>query len=165
MTTEHRNWWIGLPHSGIQRTPAWTVSVARPILQVVVAFRSQAWIDPVNRLWLVVMRMFKKLQENSLYWRYRFIITRRWLALKRWNRERRQPRAYQINRVRYRAVASANPFTRSGFDSRRGIAFVLILAAVLTLLQTTLTSLQGLSFGLVFLAVVIGLTYIFARFW
>lgn len=110
------------------------------------------------------MQMFKKLQENSLYWRYRFI-TRRWLAMKRWWRERRSPRA-TIATVRYRGMSSFTPYTRGGMGRRRGIAFVLILAAALTALQiATAGALTGLAYGVVFVLVVVAITYAFARFW
>lgn len=109
------------------------------------------------------MQMFKKLQENSLYWRYRFI-TRRWLALKRWWRERRSPRP-TITHVRFRGMAAFNPYARAGVDTRRGIAFVVVLAAALTALQMTAGSLTGLAFGAVFVLVVVAVTYAFTRFW
>ena len=113
------------------------------------------------------MRMFKKLQENSLYWRYRFI-TRRWLGMKRWWRERRSPRPYPVGSMRMRAMAAASPYTRNAraaFDARRGVAFVLVLAAALTALQRAVPSTAGLAFGVLFLAVVLAVTYLFARFW
>jgi hypothetical protein len=110
------------------------------------------------------MQMFKKLQENSLYWRYRFI-TRRWLAMRRWWRERRSPHA-TITSVRYRGMSSYNPYVRSSMDRRRGIAFVVVLAAALTALQTVASSsLAGLAYGVVFVLVVVAITYAFARFW
>jgi hypothetical protein len=64
-------------------------------------------------------------------------------------------------------MAAANPYarTRIGSDLRRGFAFVLVLAAALTALQAATTTSGGLSFGILFLAVVVGLTYLFVRFW
>ena len=108
--------------------------------------------------------MFKKLQENAMYWRFRFF-TRRWLEIKRRWRERRSPRAV-ITGVRARGMAGYNPYARSGgIDTRRGVAFVLILAAALTALQIAAGTLTGLSFGVLFLLVVVAITYLFTRFW
>lgn len=108
--------------------------------------------------------MFKKLQENWLYWRFRFI-TRRWLEMKRWWREVRMPRAYSGGGTRFRGMAAINPYARTGIDARRGIAYIVVLAAALTALQQVAPSSQGLSFGMLFVAVVVAITFAFARFW
>ena len=107
--------------------------------------------------------MFKKLQENWLYWKFRFI-TRRWLEMKRFWRERRAPRAYPMSAARFRGLSSVNPYVRGGQRATRGIAYVLVLSAALTALQEAVKS-QGLSFGVLFLLIVLAVTYVFARFW
>ena len=81
------------------------------------------------------MGLFRKLQENSLYWRYRFI-TRRYLAFRRWWRELRQPknRANTL-RAQPRGTASFNPYLRSArVNVTRGVAFVVVVAAAWTLI-------------------------------
>jgi hypothetical protein len=107
--------------------------------------------------------MFKKLQENWLYWRFRFV-TRRWVELKRWWRERRAPRPRVVTGP-YRGMARGNPYVSSATSNRRGVAFVLALTAALTALQVALGSLTGVSFGVLFVIVVVAMTYLFARFW
>ncbi len=112
------------------------------------------------------MSLFKKLQENSMYWRYRFV-TRRWLALKRWWRELRQPKQRtNVVRVRYRGVASSSAFTRmGGVDVTRGAAFVLALAAVWTALDLSSISQDGLVIGVLRVVTLSAIAYLFARFW
>lgn len=107
--------------------------------------------------------MFKKLQENSLYWRYRFV-TRRWLAMRRWWRERQSPRS-AITAVRYRGVAAGSTYLRGGLDRRRGIIYILGLAAALTALQLFTNAHPAAPSGLLVLAVVALMTFAFARYW
>jgi hypothetical protein len=118
----------------------------------------------------------KKLQENSMYWRYRFF-TRRQLAVRRWWRELRQTRlrprdlrqAQLRNRfapVRGRGMAAVNPYARTGgVDSRRGIAFVVAIAAVWTAMDLTSLSQTGLLIGLARIATLAAVAFVFSRFW
>lgn len=108
------------------------------------------------------MRIFKKLQENSLYWRYRFI-TRRWLALKRWWRERRAPRPRVVT-VRYRGMSGLDPYRGSGASNARGAVFVLILASVWTAMTMAAVA-ETFALGLLRIVVLVALTYLFVRFW
>ncbi|MGH2409593.1 MAG: hypothetical protein ACRDGS_04390 [Chloroflexota bacterium] len=115
------------------------------------------------------MPLFKKLQENSLYWRYRFL-TKRWLAARRWWREVRQPRGQgRVTTLRgrgMRGMAAANPYARSaGADARRGAAFVLAMAAVWTALDLTTLSQGSLLIGLVRIATLSLVAVLFSRFW
>jgi hypothetical protein len=114
--------------------------------------------------------LFKKLQENSLYWRYRFI-TRRYLAVKRWWRELRQPRQrVRMMRPAPRGMASYDPygFRRSatgGVNAVRGVSFVVIVAVVWTLLTFTTLSFGGLPIGFVQIGLLLLIAYAFMRFW
>ena len=112
------------------------------------------------------MALFKKLQENSLYWRFRFI-TRRWLALRRWWREVRLPRRQpRVTPIRGRGMAAVNPYARAaGSDVRRGGAFVVAMAAVWTALDLTALSQGSLLIGLVRIATLTAVAYLFSRFW
>ncbi len=112
------------------------------------------------------MALFKKLQENSLYWRYRFV-TKRWLAAKRWWREVRQPRQQpRVTPFRGRGTAAYSPYTRAvTSDARRGVAFVLAMAAVWTALDLTTLSQGSLLIGLVRIATLSAVAYLFSRFW
>jgi len=111
------------------------------------------------------MRIFKKLQENSLYWRYRFI-SRRWLAMKRWWRELRQPKVMRPQ-VRYRGAAMRTPAnTRSSTVNRqRGITFVVVLTAAWTALAVAFYPHETLITGLARILVLAGVVYAFTRFW
>jgi hypothetical protein len=118
----------------------------------------------------------KKLQENSMYWRYRFF-TRRQLAMRRWWRELRQsrlrPRDFRQARMRSRftsvpgrGMAAANPYARAGrIDSRRGIAFVLVIAAVWTAMDLTALNQTGLLIGVARIITLAGVAFAFSRFW
>lgn len=111
------------------------------------------------------MALFKKMQENSLYWRYRFL-TRRWLAARRWWREVRQSRRPRVMPARPRGTAAYNPYARTaGSNARRGIAFVVAMAIVWTALDLTTLSQGSLEIGLVRIATLSGVAYLFARFW
>jgi hypothetical protein len=106
------------------------------------------------------MNSFKKLQQNSMYWRYRFI-TRRWLALKRWTRSWRQP---SLRQVRHRGNTLWVPDSRVATWRGRGVAFVLTTAVVLTALQLVVGSrIVGLGMTLLELALVAALVYAFTR--
>lgn len=113
------------------------------------------------------MRMLKKLQENWVYWRFRYF-TRRWLAVKGWWRQRRQPRtnlARNVVRVRYRGVAN-NSGVRGGLnDPTRGLAFVLSLAVVWTALAVLALSHDGALLNLIRIASLLLLVALFSRFW
>jgi hypothetical protein len=113
------------------------------------------------------MRLFKKLQENSLYWQFRYF-TRPKLAVKRWWRERRQPRTTTVG-VRYRGVAASTPYRpgRMGgmTDRRRGLVFVLSLAVVWTAISKAVYPHDNLAVGLLRIAFLAGLVYLFDRFW
>ena len=108
----------------------------------------------------------KKLQENSMYWRYRFL-TRRQLALRRWWRELRQSRLRpRVAPIRGRGMAAVNPYARAGrIDARRGVAFVLVLAAVWTALDLTALNQTSLLIGLVRIAMLAAAAFLFSRFW
>jgi hypothetical protein len=116
------------------------------------------------------MAPFKKLQENSMYWRYRYF-TRRQLAVKRWWRELRRPRVRSQARprvmpMRGRGMAAANPFVRvDRVDVRRGAAFVVALAAVWTALDLSTLSQASLLIGLVRIATLAAVAFLFSRFW
>lgn len=106
------------------------------------------------------MNPFKKLQENSLYWRYRFI-TRRWLAAKRWIRSWHKP---QMRQVRHRGNMVWVPGSYNSTGRRRGFLFVAVTAAVLTAVQTVLGDrLAGLGMSVLEVAIVIALVYAFTR--
>ncbi len=106
------------------------------------------------------MRPFKKLQENSLYWRYRFI-TRRWLAVKRWSRGVRQP---SLRQVRHRGAPILVPQARATSVLGRGMAFLLATALALTVVQALLAGrVGGLGMSLLQLAIIVGMIYVFAR--
>jgi hypothetical protein len=106
------------------------------------------------------MNPFKKLQENSLYWRYRFI-TRRWLAAKRWTRSLRRP---QMRQVRHRGNVVWVPGSYGSTWRGRGFLFVVVTAAALTVVQTVLgTRLTGLSLSILEVAIVAALVYAFTR--
>jgi hypothetical protein len=117
-----------------------------------------------------IMAPFKKLQENSMYWRYRYF-TRRQLAVKRWWRELRRPRVRlqarpRVMPMRGRGMAAANPFVRADrVDVRRGAAFVLALAAVWTALDLSTLSQASLLIGLVRIATLAAVAFLFSRFW
>ena len=118
----------------------------------------------------------KKLQENSMYWRYRFF-TRRQLAVRRWWRELRQsrlrPRAFRQAQpgtrfapVRGRGMAAVNPYARSGrIDSRRGIAFVVAIAAGWTAMDLTSLNQASLLIGLARILTLAAVAFAFSRFW
>ena len=111
--------------------------------------------------------MFKKLRENSMYWQFRYV-TRPRLAIKRWWRERRSGvQRVKFSSVRYRGVADYPAYGRPiGFaNPRRGVAFVLVLAAIYTALSLSVGSNGGLSFAVLQIAILVGLAYLFARFW
>ncbi len=116
------------------------------------------------------MDLFKKLQENSLYWRYRFI-TRRYLAIKRWWRELRQPRGrVRVMRPTPRGMSSYDPYSyrRSsggGVNAARGISFVVVVAALWTVLTFTTVRFGGLPIGFVQIAAMLLVAYAFMRFW
>jgi len=114
----------------------------------------------------VAMPLFKKLQENSLYWRYRFL-TKRWLAARRWWREVRQPRGQgRVTPIRSRGTAAFTPYTGAArTDARRGAAFVLAMAAVWTALDLTTLSQGSLLIGLVRIATLSLVAVLFSRFW
>ena len=111
-----------------------------------------------------------------MYWRYRFL-TRRQLALRRWWRELRQTRLRprdlrqarlrsQFAPVRGRGIAAANPYARAGgIDSRRGIAFVVAMAAVWTALDLTALNQAGLLIGLARIVTLAAVAFVFSRFW
>jgi hypothetical protein len=114
------------------------------------------------------MGLFKKLQENSMYWRYRYV-TRRSLAVKRWWRELRQRRTggIQTLRVRPRGTAAYNPYARaiSSGHTTRGIAFVLALAVIWTALSVSTLPQDGILMGILHVGTLAGLTYLFVRYW
>jgi hypothetical protein len=106
------------------------------------------------------MNPLKKLQENSMYWQYRFI-TRRWLAVKRWTRSWRQP---SLRQVRHRGSSIWVPQSQVATWRSRGIAFVLTTAVVLTVIQLAVGSrLVGLGMSLLEVAIVAVLVYAFTR--
>jgi len=109
------------------------------------------------------MRMLKKLQENWIYWRFRYF-TRRWLAVKGWWRQRRQPRS-NVVRVRYRGVANTSGSRGGMTDPTRGVAFLLSLAAVWTALAVLALTHGGASFDLMRIGSLVLLVYLFTRFW
>ena len=113
------------------------------------------------------MAFFKKLQENSLYWRYRFI-SRRYLAIKRWWRELRSPRPRTIKAAnRFRGMAAANPYGRGAGlgDSRRGMLFVLALVAAWTALSLLTVHVPSLLLLVLRVGSLALITYCFVRFW
>ena len=116
------------------------------------------------------MDLFKKLQENSLYWRYRFI-TRRYLAVKRWWRELRQPRQrVTVMRPAPRGMSSYDPYgfrraATGGVNAARGISFVVLVAALWTVLSYTTISFGGLPIGFVQIAALLAVAFAFIRFW
>jgi hypothetical protein len=113
------------------------------------------------------MGLFKKLQENSMYWRYRYV-TRRSLAVRRWWRELRQGRARGIQtiRMRPRATAAYNPYARAiSGHTTRGIAFVLALAAIWTALSISTLPQDGILMGILHVGTLAGLAYLFVRYW
>jgi len=111
-----------------------------------------------------------------MYWRYRFF-TRRQLAVRRWWRELRQsrlrPRDFRQAQLRTRfapargrGMAAVNPYARtSGIDSRRGIAFVVAIAAVWTAMDLTSLNQAGLLIGLARIATLAAVAFVFSRFW
>lgn len=116
------------------------------------------------------MDLFKKLQENSLYWRYRFI-TRRYLAIKRRWRELRQPRQrVRVVRPAARGMSSYDPYgfrraTTGGVNATRGMSFVVLIAALWTFLSFTTLRFAGLPIGFVQVAVLILVAVAYTRFW
>jgi|GEM_PF-1585965 hypothetical protein len=113
------------------------------------------------------MRLFKKLQENSLYWRYRFI-TSRYLRLKSWWRGLRQRgRTVQVMRPAPRGMASYDPYrgggrrNTSGVNTARGVSFVVVAAAAWTAIGYSGLS----SSALLQLASLALLAYSFVRYW
>jgi hypothetical protein len=63
-------------------------------------------------------------------------------------------------------MAAMNPYARAGgVDSRRGIAFVLAIAAVWTAMDLTALSQTGLLIGVARIATLAAVAYIFSRFW
>ena len=119
---------------------------------------------------LVPMDLFKKLQENSLYWRYRFI-TRRYLAIRRWWRELRQPRQRaRVDAPVPRGMSSYDPYgfrraSTGGVNAARGISFVVLVAGMWTVLSFSTLSLGGLPIGFVQIAVLFIVAFVFMRFW
>jgi hypothetical protein len=116
------------------------------------------------------MDLFRKLQENSLYWRYRFI-TRRYLAVKRWWRELRQPRQrIRVMRPTPRGMASFDPYglrrqASGGVNAVRGMSFVVVIALAWTVLSFATFSVLGLPMGFVQVAVLLIVAYVYTRFW
>jgi hypothetical protein len=112
------------------------------------------------------MGLFKKLQENSLYWRYRFI-TRRYLALRRWWRELRQRGTRgKVTRVQPRGTASFNPYARSlRVNYARGATFVLVVAAAWTLIAHSGLASSGFPLILPEALVLVVVAYAFIRYW
>src|SRR5579872_5515879 len=113
------------------------------------------------------MKLFKKLKENSLYWQFRYF-TRPKLAVKRWWRERRQPRVNVVG-VRYRGIAASTPYQRGRMggiiDRRRGLVFVCALAALWTAVSVLVFPHDNLAIGLLRIALLAGLVYLFDRTW
>lgn len=108
--------------------------------------------------------MLKKLQENSLYWRYRFI-TRRWLAIKRTVRSWQKPSygasAAMRGPMRPRGAAVTAPRYLRDY---RGPIFVGTLALTLTMVQLVLASVMpGSLYGLVVVALIALSIYGFTR--
>ncbi len=116
------------------------------------------------------MGLFKKLQENSLYWRYRFI-TRRYLAVRRWWRELRQPRQRPRGvRPAARGMASYDPYgfrraSTGGVNATRGVSFVVVVAALWTVLTYSTVSLGGLPTGFVQIAGLLLVAFLYIRYW
>jgi len=112
------------------------------------------------------MALFKKMQENSLYWRYRFV-TKRVMAVRRWWREVRQPRAWtRVTPIRGRGMAASSPYTgAAGANARRGMAFVLAMAAVWTALDLTTLSQGSLLIGLIRIGALSAVAFLFSRYW
>ncbi|GAC1433360.1 MAG: hypothetical protein NVSMB65_07170 [Chloroflexota bacterium] len=106
------------------------------------------------------MKPFKKLQENSLYWRYKFI-TRHWLALKRRARGLRHPAVRPVgHRGSILWVSQASSATWRG----RALGFVLSAAVALTVVQMALgPHVSGLGMSLLKIVVVAALVYAFTR--
>jgi hypothetical protein len=116
------------------------------------------------------MSLFKKLQENSLYWRYRFI-TSRYLRMKRWWRELRRPgpKARVVRSVP-RGMASFDPYGSgrravSVVNGRRGVAFVVLAAALWTAVGYSALANSTFPVELVQFASLGLLVYVFVRFW
>jgi hypothetical protein len=110
--------------------------------------------------------LFKKLQENSLYWRYRFI-TRRYLEVRRWWRTRGQVRRVPQTTPRFRGTAAYNPYARGAGirDNWRGVAFLAIVAAAWTALSVSSLPQDTLLMGVLRIASLAAITYAFVRFW
>ena len=151
----------------------WTEYAVEPILTIETWCKAAQTCLAPTRGRLVPMGLFKKLQENSLYWRYRFI-TRRFLAVKRWWRELRQPRQMRqrakVVRPIPRGVSSYDPygFRRSGgsgVNAVRGISFVVVVAALWTVMTYTTISFGGLPIGIVQIAAALLVAYLYMRFW
>jgi len=63
-------------------------------------------------------------------------------------------------------MAAANPYVRADrVDARRGAAFVLALAVVWTALDLTLLTQTSLLIGLVRIATLTAVAFLFSRFW
>jgi hypothetical protein len=63
-------------------------------------------------------------------------------------------------------MAAVNPYARAGgVDSRRGIAFVLALAVVWTVMDLTSLNQASLLIGLARIATLAAVAFVFSRFW
>jgi hypothetical protein len=120
------------------------------------------------------MSLFKKLQENSLYWRYRFI-TRRYLELKRRWRELRHPNGRARLRVvppTPRGMAAFDPYrqspgrrTAAGASTVRGLAFVGLVGLAWTALAHTPLVGGGFPIVTLQLAMLVAAAALFIRYW
>lgn len=115
---------------------------------------------------LVSVGLFKKLQENRLYWQYRFI-TRRYLELRRWWRTRGTPVRRGPQTARFRGTAAFNPYARGAgiANVRRGAVFLVLVAAAWTILSLSSLPQGTLLIGLLRIGALSAITYAFVRFW
>ncbi len=105
--------------------------------------------------------VFKKLREEWMYWRFRNI-TRNRQRLRIWLRQRRPSRA-KVNTMphpRARGAALYSPYRTTG---NRGLLFVAIVAAVLTVANVALPRLGVTNTLLSDLLLLFAITYAYLR--
>ncbi len=105
--------------------------------------------------------MFKRLREEWMYWRFRNI-TRNRQRLRIWLRQRRPSRAKMstMSRPRARGAAMYSPYRNTG---NRGLLFVAIVAAVLTVANVALPRLGVTNTLLYDLLLLFAVTYAYLR--
>ncbi len=98
--------------------------------------------------------------------------------MRRWWRELRQSRLRPRDlrqaqlRARFaaptrgRGMAAVNPYARTGgVDSRRGLAFVLAIAAIWTAMDLTALNQASLLIGVARIVALAAVAFVFSRFW